>query len=156
MLWKCILKCASIVVILCGALIVASFLVSPSATSLRDQAAVTDNPLYDSRLVNELGNENLRATLIRKHGDYYDFALSPKNGEGGIEMIVYMKGDDRFEQIWSGQDSPPCAVISRYAIPPGIAPYCLDGVLIDRSNPVRVVYSWLFNHVDIARQLGGR
>jgi hypothetical protein len=83
--------------------------------------------------VKDLGIRDGIAGIERTEGDFYYFSVSVKNEEGGDEVIAKRLPDGHFEMVWEGQDYPPCAPLSKYGVPSGIAPKCFeDDIVIDR------------------------
>jgi len=129
-------------------IMITTMLNAPSADTLVERSIVARDPLVDTpleiQLVNDLGVENGIAHLERKQGNFYDFGLSVRGDEGGVEVIAYMQPNGQFTKVWEGQGIPPCGVIGS-EVPAGIVPYCFRPVLLDRSNIVRTLYTLLAN-----------
>lgn len=112
---------------------------SQKADGLYQSTSVPDDPVTDSVLTHDLNLSNMQAELVGADGRYYEFAVSPQNGYGGVTLIAMKGPTGRFELIWEGQDDPPCAPLTRYDVPIPLAPYCFQGTgastnLINRTG----------------------
>lgn len=148
------------ILVLIAAVLFFLFLAPTADSMLSQELQYTQN--YDpvayksleSQVIKELYPQNsdiLVATLVRKSGDFYDFAYNMKGEGGGAEVIAHMKSDGHFEKVWQGQDYPDCYSIIKYGVPVSIAPRCFEAVPLDRSNPVRAFFSLFTPIADIFR-----
>jgi hypothetical protein len=104
---------------------------------------VRDDSAADAQLLADLHLSDSTVFLVAQEGDFYDFGIQANTG-GGLDIIA-RKMDGHFTIIWQGQDVPPCPIVNNAEVPSGIAPYCFNPTIIDRSNEIRAWVSRILN-----------
>jgi hypothetical protein len=132
-----------------------ALLLAPNANERRLSSLVSADTAsqlsyLDEQLLSDLNLTGIRAGLEAMSGSYYDFDVSSlEDGGGANELIAKRLETGHFQLVWQGQDIPPCAPIDQFDVPAGLVPYCVEEVVIDRSNSIRALYTKLFNpHVN--------